>query len=193
MAGPEARATRPTVLFAGRISPEKGAGVLIDVARRVPDVELRLAGTGPDEAELKRRSEDLTNVHWLGHLDAAALERERAQAWTVAVPSLWYENAPLSVIESFCAGRPVLVADHGGLVEMVDEGTTGWRLPPGDVDAWAAAFQRLPAAASELMLMGTRARAVADRDHDHEQFLDAHVALYTSLTAAPGAAEGATR
>ena len=183
-AGPETRAPRPTVLFAGRISPEKGVRVLIDAARRVPDVEIRVAGTGPEADALQRASADLDHVHWLGHLDREALEAERARAWIVAVPSVWYENAPLSVIEAFCSGRPVLAADHGGLVEMVEEGVSGWRLPPGDVDAWAGALQRLPRAQSELMLMGMRARAVADAKYDHGRFLDAHEILYRHLTGA---------
>lgn len=181
VAGAEARDARPTVLFAGRISPEKGVSVLVAAARRTPEVELRIAGTGPDEGALKEASADLPNVHWLGHLDPETLEAERARSWAVAVPSVWYENAPLSVIEAFCSGRPVLAADHGGLVEMVEPGVSGWRIAPGDVDAWTDAFERLPAAHSELMLLGMRARAVADRDHDHERFLDAHEALYASL------------
>lgn len=190
VAGPEARDPRPTVLFAGRVSPEKGVRVLVEAARRVPGVDVRIAGTGPEEAELKQESRDLANVHWLGHLDQASLEVERARAWVVAVPSVWYENAPLSVIEAFAAGRPVLAADHGGLVEMVEDRVSGWRLAPGDVGAWAAAFERLPQAQSELMLMGTRARAVADRDHDHQRFLDAHEALYDALAPSVATKEG---
>ena len=122
-------------------------------------------------------------IEHMGGQKTAGLERERARAWGVAVPSVWYENAPLSVLEAYCAGRPVLAADHGGLVEMVEEGVGGWRLPPGDVAAWAAALRRLPGARSELMLMGVRARAVADRDYAFDTFLDAHERLYDRITA----------
>jgi len=180
-ADPDARSPQPRVLYAGRISPEKGVDLLIEAARRAPAVEVRIAGTGPDAARLGAMSADLDNVRWLGRLGPEDLEAERAAAWAVAVPSRWYENAPLSVIEAFCSGRPVLAADHGGLVEMVEPDVSGWRIPPGDVEAWAEALRRLPRAQSELMLMGMRARAVADRDHDHERFLDAHEELYASL------------
>ncbi len=183
VADPGARAPRPRVLYAGRISPEKGVDLLIEAARGVPEVEVRVAGTGADAKRLGAASSDLANVRWLGHLGPEDLEAERAAAWAVAVPSRWYENAPLSVIEAFCSGRPVLAADHGGLVEMVEPEVNGWRIPPGDVEAWSEALRRLPTAQSELMLMGMRARAVADRDHDHERFLDTHEALYGELVA----------
>ena len=183
VADPGARAPHPRVLYAGRISPEKGVDLLIGAARRVPEVEVRVAGTGPDAVRLGAASSDLPNVRWLGHLGPEDLEAERAAAWAVAVPSRWYENAPLSVIEAFCSGRPVLAADHGGLVEMIEPDVNGWRIPPGDVEAWSDSLRRLATAQSELVLMGMRARAVADRDHDHERFLDTHEALYGELVA----------
>lgn len=182
-ADPSSRDPRPTVLVTGRLSEEKGVHVLLAAVVRTPDIEIRIAGTGPDEPRLRELAADRPNVHFLGHLDAPRLEAERARAWVVAVPSVWYENAPLSVLEAYCAGRPVLAADHGGLVEMVEEGVTGWRLPPGNVAAWTAALQRLPIAQSELMLMGMRARAIADRDYGYETFLDEHERLYARLAA----------
>ena len=183
-ADPAARDPRPTVFFAGRLSEEKGLHVLIDAVRATPGVQLRVAGTGPMERALRERAEGLENVRFLGHLDADSLEAERARCWVVAVPSVWYENAPLSVLEAFASGRPVLAADHGGLVEMVEPGVTGWRLPPGDVAAWASTLRRLPVAQAEIMLMGTRAAAHAAGAYSYDAFLDAHESLYARLVEA---------
>lgn len=174
----DARADRPILLFAGRISPEKGVRVLLEAARRVPEVELRIAGTGPDEEALRVSSADLPQVHWLGHLESEALDRERDRAWAVAVPSLWYENAPLSVVEAELAGRPVLAADHGGLPEMCESGVTGWLLPPGDVPAWSDALRQLARGRDALGAMGERARTRALREHDYGTFLDHHERIY---------------
>lgn len=176
-----ARDRDPTLLVTGRLSEEKGVHVLIAASARVPEVQVRIAGTGPSERRLREQARDLPHVHFLGHLDPDRLVAERARAWAVAVPSVWYENAPLSVLEAYCAGRPVLAADHGGLVEMVVEGVSGWRLGPGDVDAWADAMRRLQGAQSALMLMGARARALADREYGYDHFLDEHEQLYARL------------
>lgn len=183
-ADPSARDPRPTVLVTGRLSEEKGVHVVVAAAIASPGVQLRIAGTGPEEGRLRALANGHPDVHFLGHLDPEALERERARAWVVAVPSIWYENAPLSVLEAYCARRPVLAADHGGLVDLVPEGVSGWRLPPGDVAAWTRALQRLPITQSELMLMGTRARVLADREYGYAAFLGAHERLYTRLAAA---------
>jgi len=122
------RSERPRVLYAGRLSREKGVDVLVDAARQVPDLEL--FGAGPLEAPWRRRAESAPRIHFLGHLGPQALAVERARAWAVAVPSVWYENAPLTVLEAYAAARPVVAAGHGGLAEMVEDGVTGWWAPP---------------------------------------------------------------
>lgn len=178
---PRARSERPRVLYAGRLSREKGVDVLVEAARQVPDLELFVAGGGPLEDALRRSAEGAPRVHFLGHLGPEALAQERARAWAVAVPSVWYENAPLTVLEAYAAGRPVLASDHGGLVEMVEPGVTGWRVPPGDPAAWASALARVardPGAAADL---GRQARERLEQRYTFEPFLDAHLALYRSL------------
>ncbi len=184
-AEPGLRSPRPTVLFAGRMSEEKGVDLLLEAARAVPEVQLRLAGTGPAEGAWRARSAGMDQVSWLGRLEAAELEAERARAWVEAVPSRWWENAPLSVIEALARGRPALVADHGGLRELIEDGVEGWRVAPGDIEAWSDAFRRVAASAPLLARMGENARARAQRDHDPAVFLDRHEALYRRLIEAP--------
>ena len=61
----------------------------------------------------------------------------------LVVPSRWYENSPNVILEAFAAGLPVVVADHGGMAEMVREGIDGLRFNPGDVSSLAGALRRL--------------------------------------------------
>jgi glycosyltransferase involved in cell wall biosynthesis len=171
----------PTVLLATRLSEEKGVEVLLEAAQDVGEVSVRVAGTGPLEADLRRCYPETPQRQWLGRLDQSALARERARSWAVAVPSLWYENAPLSAIESFHAGRPVLGADHGGLVEMVEEGVTGWRAPPGDVGAWVELLRRVVSRPEELECMGEAASRCARERYDFARFYDEHLALYQEV------------
>jgi len=64
------------------------------------------------------------------------------------------------VIEAQAMARPVIATDHGGAVETVEHGDTGWRVPPGDADALAAALDHVLASTPERMAaLGARARA----------------------------------
>lgn len=177
-ADPRSRAEQPTLLYAGRLSEEKGVDLAIAGAREYPEVRLRIAGAGPLDAELRSRASGLANVEFLGHLGAGALERERALAWATLVPSRWYENAPLSVIESWWAARPVIGADHGGLSEMLAGGDAGWSVTPSDPAAWIAAFGRVAGARDELGRLGVEARTRAAREHAFGDFLSRTLELY---------------
>jgi glycosyltransferase involved in cell wall biosynthesis len=58
------------------------------------------------------------------------------------LPSEWYENAPLSILESLALGRPVIGSELGGVPEMLEHGKTGWLFPAGNVDALASLLDR---------------------------------------------------
>jgi len=180
-ASADERDERPTLLCATRLSEEKGIGPLLAAVSEVPEVALRVAGEGPLLVELRERFAGLEQVTWLGKLDGVELERERARAWMIAVPSLWYENAPLSAIEAFHSGRPVLASDHGGLVEMIDEGVHGWRVPAGDHVAWVESLRRLARSADETAEMGESAARRAEELYSFEGFYRQHLELYERL------------
>ena len=169
---------RPVLLYAGRLSEEKGVDLLIGAARECPSVELRIAGAGPQEASLRSAAGGLENVVFLGHQDASALGKERERAWATLAPSRWYENAPLSVIESWWAGRAVLGSDHGGLAEMLADGDAGWPVTPSDPLAWCEAFRRAAESPDELARLGERARVRAERDHRFTDFMQRTLDLY---------------
>lgn len=185
-ADPHDRVERPTLLYAGRLSEEKGVDLAVEGARAHPDVELRIAGAGPLETALRERASGLANVVFLGHLGPDELAGERARAWATLVPSRWYENAPLSVIESWWAARPVIGAAHGGLAEMLEGGDAGWAVAPGEFAAWQAAFGRVGAARDELGELGVRARQRAARDHAFADFLDRTLQLYRRVRGEAG-------
>ena len=103
--------------YVGRLSPEKGVETLLKAAKRLP-YKLKVAGGGPLANELKDKYAD-ENVEFIGHLDAVAVSRLVAQARCTVIPSEWYENNPLSVIEALCAGTPVVGARIGGIPELV--------------------------------------------------------------------------
>ncbi|MBI5222146.1 MAG: glycosyltransferase family 4 protein, partial [Candidatus Magasanikbacteria bacterium] len=111
------------VLFTGRLSEEKGLRNLLSAAKLLSAVNFKIAGTGPLESELKERvkNEKLANVEFLGYKIWAKLERLIDGAMLVVLPSLWYENCPLSAVEAAGQGRVVLASDRGGFKEILPD------------------------------------------------------------------------
>ena len=105
---------RPYLAAAGRLVKMKGFQRLIPLMRYLPEVDLRLAGTGPSEGELKALAHDLPNVRFEGLLGGAALARLFRNARAVVVPSLFPETFGYVVLESFAVGTPVIVHEGGG-------------------------------------------------------------------------------
>lgn len=121
-------------LYVGRLSHEKGLKTLIDVFRSKPDLHLRIAGTGPLEEEITEYldSANVKNITLTGFLSGDKLYSMIAQAKYIVVPSEWYENNPISVLEALSLGTPVIGSSIGGIPELVVDGETGFLFTPKD-------------------------------------------------------------
>lgn len=104
--------------FVGRLSAEKGIEDLLEVASRLP-YRLKVAGSGTLEPAMRIKYADCENIEFLGMLDAPQVARLLAGARLSVAPSQWYENNPLSVVESLCAGTPVAGSSMGGIPELI--------------------------------------------------------------------------
>lgn len=110
--------------YVGRLSEEKGVRTLLRAASRL-DLRLKVLGTGPLEAELRTQYAGCARIEFLGHQDWEGVRAVLASARFLVVPSEWYENNPLSIIEALALGVPVLGADIGGIPELIQPGRTG--------------------------------------------------------------------
>lgn len=166
------------VLGVGRLAVTKGFETLIRAAVRVPTLPIRIAGTGPDEERLKSiaRSIGATNVTFLGFVPSDELREIRMRADAVAVPSVWYENSPLAILEAMGEGLPVIASVIGGIPELVSDGENGLLAAPGDVEAWATALRRFMALSpEERRIMGGIGRTRIAKRHlwpDHIRRLE---------------------
>lgn len=126
-------------LFFGRLSYEKGIKTLITAFKECPQSRLKIAGTGPLEMELKdfTKENNLTNIEFLGYKSGDELVNLVRNAYFIVVPSEWYENNPMTIIEGYAAGVPVIGANIGGIPEIVIENRTGYLFNPGNVDELA--------------------------------------------------------
>lgn len=108
-------------LYVGRLSEEKGVKTLLEVASKLP-YRLKVAGGGPLLDDLKIKYANNGNIEFLGHQNASQVSELLASAVASVMPSECYENNPLSVIESLCAGTPVVGAKIGGVPELIGGG-----------------------------------------------------------------------
>jgi glycosyltransferase involved in cell wall biosynthesis len=123
-------ANPPEVLYAGRLSPEKGVRELVEAGR---GLNLVVAGDGPLRAEVPQA---------LGFVPPDELARLYARAAVVACPS-HREGFGVACLEAMAHGRPVVASAVGGLLDLVVDGETGIHVPPGDIAALRAALERL--------------------------------------------------
>lgn len=110
--------------FIGRLSHEKGVKTLIEAALQLP-YKLKIIGGGPLEAELKELIVGNSNIEMLGFKQWDEIKEIVGGARFSVIPSEWYENNPLSVIEAQCLGTPVLGANIGGIPELIENGVSG--------------------------------------------------------------------
>lgn len=121
---------RPYLAAAGRLVRMKGFQRLIPLMKYLPEVDLRIAGTGPFEAELKRLAAGLPNVRFEGLLGGAEISRLFHGARGVVVPSLFPETFGYVVLEAFAVRTPVVVNQEGGALAetgVLSGGGIGYR------------------------------------------------------------------
>lgn len=171
-------------LYFGRLAPEKGIATLMRAATAA-GVTLKIAGTGPIEAELHSLQAELAgDIEFLGYRCGPELHTLIRNARAVVLPSEWYENAPMSVLESFALGTPVVGARIGGIPEMVIEGETGWTFESRNAAKLTALLSRLVAMPrASLAQTGRTARNHVETHFNRAAYLQATLDLYAKLGA----------
>jgi glycosyltransferase involved in cell wall biosynthesis len=178
---PDFRPGKP-FLYCGRLSPEKGLITLINAAAKAK-VSLWIAGTGPLDGALHRLAEEQgADVTFLGYLTGEALHNAVRSARATVLPSEWYENAPISIIESYALGTPVICAAIGGVPELVREGETGITFESRSVESLANALERFQKTSDrQLAEMGRCGRAWVESEYTAERYCDRVSELYAGL------------
>jgi glycosyltransferase involved in cell wall biosynthesis len=170
------------VVYAGRLAPEKGLATLVRAAA-LSRQQLVLAGSGPEEPALRKLAQDLgVEVAFTGHLDKPALQRLIGEARALVLPSEWYENAPISVLEAYALGRPVIGTRIGGIPELVADGETGALVEPANPVMLAEALAALAALPPSARAgMGATGRDWVAREFAPDRYRERTTALYEAL------------
>ncbi|MDE6489717.1 MAG: glycosyltransferase family 4 protein [Muribaculaceae bacterium] len=176
------RSAEKYFLFFGRLSSEKGIGTLLEAIRQLPEYRFKIAGTGPLSEQLSQQAAESGNVEMLGFLRGEALANMISNAMFTFTPSQCYENNPMSIIESYALGTPVIGARIGGIPEIIDDGRTGLLFESGDTDSLVAAIRRAGSMTSgELAAMRDNAIAFAQANFDTANYVSRLTSFYRSV------------
>ena len=178
---PHAEAGRRFV-YCGRLDELKGLETLVRAAA-LAHQPVTLIGRGPLDERLRTLSAELgADVVFTGYLTKDALAAAIQEARAIIVPSECNENAPLSLLEGYAAGRPVIGSHIAGIPELVREDETGMLYPVGNAAALAEALARFAALPDgRVSAMGAAGRAWVERDFNAATYVDRQLALYDAL------------
>ena len=123
--------------YVGTIAEHKGVHLILDAFREIPEsgIECRIYGdldTFPDYKNRLLARGTPPAVRFMGRLENSKVNEALAELDLLIVPSIWFENSPLTIHEAYLAGIPVLTSDRGGMAELVEDGKTGLHFRLGD-------------------------------------------------------------
>ncbi len=159
-------------LYFGRLSSVKGIVTLIKAASKAK-VKLKIAGTGAEMDQLKILAGDSDNIEFLGFLQGNDLYEVVGGARAVVLPSILYENAPVSIMEAYAMARPVIGSNIGGIPELIKNNQTGYLFTPGDEDELAEILELVQNDSNQrLVEMGMEGRRWMEADFNNETHLE---------------------
>jgi len=178
------------ILFFGRVAYDKGLDTLIQAYQQIaPDVDLVLIGKDYDGEKERLQKlilpEYTRRIQFLGFKDGQELSRWIAGALFAVVPSRWYDNAPLSIYESFSHETPVVAANIGGIPEQVQEGVTGRLFSPDSLDELREALRWMLSDRERLREMGKAGKDFVARCCSMEGHAGRLVELFDRLKSRP--------
>ena len=173
---PEAVADSDTVVFVGRLSPEKGIDRLVEAwnVSTPPGLRLKVVGAGPLLRDLQKRAS--ASIEFVGSVPSSEVQKHLLSARALVFPSIWYEGFGLTIVEAFAAGVPVLANNLGAMSSLVKPLGTGWLLE--DRRSWPKALADL-ADSQRIAAGGSLARRLYDTMYTGDTNVLALEAAYT--------------
>ena len=176
------------IVCVGRLAKEKGFDLAVSafacIALRYPDLEMVIAGDGPERSPLEKQTESLglsEKVKWLGWIAPANVQALLATSQLVLVPSRW-EGLPRVAVEAALMARPVIGTKVGGIPELIVHGETGLLTEAENEEALVQAIMFVLDHPERAFVMGQNARRLALEQFNLERCIDSYENLYNQLT-----------
>ncbi|MFA5339245.1 MAG: glycosyltransferase family 4 protein [Candidatus Omnitrophota bacterium] len=159
------------ITYFGRLSEEKGVLTLLKAIKKLPNIVVNIVGDGPLKETLEKEAflDGIKNIRFFGHLKGADLHSVIKRSICTVLPSQWYENNPLSVLESFALGKPVIASRIGGIPELVMDGETGLTAEAGNSEDLGKKIEYLSSNAASATAMGRKARKFIEQEFNADK------------------------
>lgn len=169
-------------VYFGRLSKEKGLTTLITAAIK-SKIKLKIVGDGPDRLELENIDKNRnSSISFEGYLKGKSLHDVIKKAKACILPSEWYENAPLSILESYAFGKPVIGSNIGGIPELVTNGITGDTFTIGNVDELSDLLAYYNEMADQKIIeLGCNGRKLVENKFSAPNYLQKIRQIYSDL------------
>jgi glycosyltransferase involved in cell wall biosynthesis len=131
------------VLFAGRLTEEKGIPLLLEAWKRITEGTLIIAGDGPLAPAVRDAAQTSSRIRYVGPKTSSEVQELMGRAKALVFPSIWFEGFPMVIVESLSRGTPVVANRLGSMAEIIRDGETGWLIEPGDPTALARTISRI--------------------------------------------------
>ena len=161
-------------LFVGRLSAEKGTRVLAQAVAGRQSGVIDVMGSGPERSSLQ----GVSGLRLLGWQNQAALYAKMREASYLLVPSICYENFPLTVVEAYANGLPVIASRLGAMAELVRDGATGLLFEAGNADDLAAKMAWAEEHPENVTRMGRAARHEYESKYTPDRNYEALMGIY---------------
>lgn len=171
---------RAGAVFVGRLSYEKGVDVLLGAASRNQSAKIRVVGSGP-EAPKVAASPFIVALGWKGREETLD---EMRRALYLVMPSLSYESFPLTLVEAFACGLPVIASRLGAMAELVEDQRTGLLFEPGSDEDLAQKVSWAESNRGRMLEMGANARALYESKYTPTRNYPQLMKIYADATAA---------
>ncbi len=170
-------------VFYGRLARIKGLETLLDAMKLLDASHLYVAGEGEQKTSFYRyaRENQITNVTFLGYLNKNDLIPIVQRAASTIVPSEWYENYSMTVLESFACGTPVIGSNIGGIPEMIIDGWNGLLFEPGNANQLADKMRSLHQDPQKSVVLGKNARQFVEKINHPERYYRQILEIYQKL------------
>jgi glycosyltransferase involved in cell wall biosynthesis len=176
----------PRILSNRNLEPMYNVGLILQafarIQRRYPTAQLTVAGDGSQRGALERLAHDLAlmNVTFVGRIDPRAMP-QLYDAADLYLNASNIDNAPLSILEAFACGVPVVSTRAGGIPFIVQDGTTGRLVPCNDADALATAALELLDLPEQALRLADQARAECVTQYAWDRVVDRWCRTYADL------------
>jgi len=169
------------IISYGRLEMVKGFDVLLRVMKQLPDIKIKIIGSGSDEEQIKQLAKDMRNVEFIPHLGWTNLIKELQGARLILNLSKFYETFGLTVLEAMALGKVMIATEGGAMEELIDNGKTGVQVGVGNVDDVKNAIQSLYNNENKLLEMGQAAREKVENIYGEESYYLKLMDIYNSL------------